>query len=141
VEGTQQLVVVIEDDIGMRQALQRWLRAAGYRARAYESAEALLGENGACDADCLVLDVRLPGASGIELYEQLGSARPPAVFVTSHDEADVRNAVARLGGTAVLPKPFLGHELTAAIACATAADKPGDVATRNLRPLARSREE
>ncbi len=118
-DGTQQLVVVIEDDIGMRQALQRWLRAAGYRARAYDSAEALLSDDGARDADCLVLDVRLPGASGLELYERLGLSRPPAVFVTSHDGADVRAAVARLGGTAVLPKPFLGHELMAAITHAT----------------------
>jgi FixJ family two-component response regulator len=118
-DGTQQLVVVIEDDIGMRQALQRWLRAAGYRERAYASAEALLGDDGARDADCLVLDVRLPGASGLELYQRLGAARPPAVFVTSHDGADTRGAVARLGGTAVLTKPFLGHELMSAIAQAT----------------------
>jgi FixJ family two-component response regulator len=121
-DDAQQLVVVIEDDVGMRQALQRWLRAAGYRERAYESAEALLGADGARDADCLVLDVRLPGASGIELYERLGTTRPPAVFVTSHDGASVRDAVARLGATAVLPKPFLGHELMAAIARATRKD-------------------
>jgi len=125
-DGTHQLVVVIEDDIGMRQALQRWLRAAGYRARAYESAEALLGDDGARDADCLVLDVRLPGASGIELYTQLGHTRPPAVFITSHDCADVRGAVARLGGTAVLPKPFLGHQLMAAITQATARNQRKD---------------
>jgi len=122
---TQQLVVVIEDDIGMRQALQRWLRAAGYRARAYDSAEALTDADGAREADCLVLDVRLPGASGIELYASLKLPRPPAVFVTSHDGADVRGAVARLGGTALLTKPFLGDELTQAIARATLrASKP-----------------
>jgi FixJ family two-component response regulator len=122
-DNTQQLVVVIEDDISMRQALQRWLRAAGYRARAYDSAEALLGDDGARDADCLVLDVRLPGASGIDLYASLQCPRPPAVFVTAHDGADVRSAVARLGGTAVLPKPFLGDELMAAIVRATRRDE------------------
>jgi len=116
---TQPLVVVIEDDIGMRQALQRWLQAAGYRARLYASAEELLGADGALDADCLVLDVRLSGASGIELYERLGNARPPAVFITAHDGVGVRDAVARLGGTAVLPKPFLGEELMAALQRAT----------------------
>ena len=123
-DGTQQLIVVIEDDVGMRQALQRWLRAAGYRARAYDSAEALLEADGARDADCLVLDVRLPGVSGIELYAQLDSPRPPAVFVTSHDGADLRGAVARLCGAALLTKPFLGDELVAAIARATRKDGP-----------------
>ena len=123
-EGTQQLVVVIEDDIGMRQALQRWLRASGYRARAFASAEALLQTNGARDADCLVLDVRLPGASGIELYARLGEPRPPAVFITSHDDAGVRSAVSHVGGAAMLPKPFLGHELTQAIAHATRTNPP-----------------
>ena len=122
--GTPPLVVVIEDDIGMRQALQRWLRASGYRALAFDSAEALLSADGSRDAACLVLDVALPGVSGIELYAQLGSHRPPAVFVTSHDGADVRGAVARLGGTAMLTKPFLGDELMAAIARATGRDAP-----------------
>jgi FixJ family two-component response regulator len=119
----QQLIVVVEDDIGMRQALHRWLLASGYRTRAFESAEALLAADGARDADCLVLDVRLPGASGTDLYAQLGHDRPPAVFITAHDGPGVRRAVARLGGAAVLPKPFLGHELTDAIARAT---RPGD---------------
>src|SRR5262245_29703526 len=118
-DSPQQLVVVIEDGISMRQALQRWLLASGYRARAFASAEALLLANGTQDADCLVLDVRLPGASGIELYARLGEPRPPAVFITSHDDADLRRAVSNVGGAALLPKPFLGHELTAAIARAT----------------------
>jgi len=120
----QQLVVVIEDDVGMRQALQRWLQASGYRARAFASAEALVLANGAQDADCLVLDVRLPGASGIEVYACMPEPRPPAVFITSHDDANVRNAVAHVGGAAMLPKPFLGHELTQAIARATRKEIP-----------------
>jgi FixJ family two-component response regulator len=123
-EGTQPLIVVIEDDISMGQALQRLLRAAGYRARAFVSAEELLAADGARDADCLVIDVRLPGASGIELYARLGRTRPPAVFVTSHDSADVRRAAAQLGGAALLPKPFLGNDLMQAIQRATRKDRP-----------------
>jgi FixJ family two-component response regulator len=104
----------------VRRALQRWLLASGYRTREFDSAEALLAADGARDADCLVLDVRLPGASGTDLYAQLGSGRPPAVFITSHDGPQVRHAVAGLGGAALLPKPFLGQDLVAAIAQATA---------------------
>src|SRR5262250_3671553 len=117
--ATQQLVVLVDDDAGVRRALQRWLLASGYRTREFDSAEALLAADGARDADCLVLDVRLPGASGTELYAQLGHGRPPAVFITSHDGPQVRSAVAGLGGQAVLPKPFLGQDLIAAITDAT----------------------
>ena len=118
-DGTQQLVVIVEDDAGMRHALQRLLHASGYRTQAFESAEALLAASGAKDAHCLVLDVQLPGASGIELYASLGQDAPPAVFITSHDSPDLRSAAARAGVAAVLAKPFLGHELMDAIALAT----------------------
>ena len=121
-DATQQLVVVVEDDIGMRDALHRWLRACGYRTRAYDSAEALLGEDGARGADCLLLDVRLPGVSGTELYARLDTPRPPAVFITAHDAPTVRAAVGQVGGSAVLPKPFVGRALTEAIAAAIRGD-------------------
>jgi FixJ family two-component response regulator len=118
-DGTKKLIVVVEDDISMRQALQRWLLASGYRARTFASGEEMLAVDGARAADCLVLDVRLPGVSGIELYAQLGRVKPPAVFITSHDGPQVRRAVSGMGGGAVLSKPFLGHELIDAISAAT----------------------
>ena len=86
--------------------------------RPSRSAEAFLSAGGAQGAHCLVLDVQLPGASGIELYARLGSDRPAAVFISSHDSPKLRSAAARAGGAAVLPKPCLGHELTDAIALA-----------------------
>jgi FixJ family two-component response regulator len=113
---TNQLVVVVEDDAGMREALRRWLLARGHRARAFDSAEALLEAHGALDADCLVLDVRLPGVSGTALYARLGPDRPPAVFITAHDSPEIRTQVARLCNGVVLPKPFLGEALSGAIA-------------------------
>jgi FixJ family two-component response regulator len=118
-DRTKQLVVVVEDDGGMRHALRRWLLASGYRAQTFASAEELLAADGARAADCLVLDVRLSGASGTELYARLGADRPPAVFITALDGPKVRGDVARLGGGAVLSKPFLGHELMDAIDAAT----------------------
>jgi FixJ family two-component response regulator len=120
----QALVVVVEDDVGMRQALQRLLQAVGYRARAFESAEALLSANGAHQADCLVLDLQLPGASGTELYARLGAGRPPAVFITAQPGARADAAVARAGSGPVLAKPFGASELKAAIGCAMARAAP-----------------
>jgi len=117
--GTAQLVVVVEDDVGLSKAMRRLLVAAGYRTRAFESAEAFAAANGANGADCLVLDVHLPGASGTELYAQLGNGRPPAVFTSARDGPQVREAVARSGAGPLLPKPFLANDLLASIARAT----------------------
>ena len=113
-EDAQQLVAVVEDDASMRQALGRLLLASGFRTRLFDSADALLAAGGARDADCLLLDVQLPGASGLDLYHRLGSARPPVVFISGYDSPQLRKSVSR-HGSALLPKPFLARELVEAI--------------------------
>ncbi|WP_323123837.1 response regulator [Burkholderia alba] len=74
-DGTEHLIVIVEDDDGMRRALERLLRISRYRTSAFDSAEALEAANGAAGAACLVLDIELPGRSGLELYAQLGVGR------------------------------------------------------------------
>ena len=111
----KQLIVIVEDDAGMRRALQRLLRVSGFRTVLFESAEALQSANGASEASCLVLDVQLPGASGPVFYQQLGRGRPPAVFITSHDSPATRSAVLSAGGTEFLTKPFTVRDLLDAI--------------------------
>ncbi|SOE86907.1 Response regulator receiver domain-containing protein [Burkholderia sp. YR290] len=110
-----QLIVVVEDDAGMRRALQRLLRASGFRTLLFESAEALETANGANGAGCLLLDVQLPGASGPLYYGRLGQDRPPAVFITSHDSPATRSAVFDAGGNELLTKPFVVKDLLDAI--------------------------
>lgn len=112
---SKQLIVVVEDDAGMRRALQRLLRVSGFNTMSFESAEALVSANGADAASCLVLDVQLPGASGPTFYEQLGRGRPPAVFITSHDNPITRGAVLGAGGNELLTKPFMAKDLLDAI--------------------------
>ncbi|WP_250534603.1 response regulator [Caballeronia sp. AZ10_KS36] len=113
---SKKTIVIVEDDDGMRRALQRLLRLAGYDALAYESAEALASAGGIENVWCLVLDVQLPGASGPALYAQLGQPRPPAVFITSHDNETTRLAVANAGGMHCLVKPFAGTDLLGILA-------------------------
>ncbi|OLL32425.1 hypothetical protein BTH42_08290 [Burkholderia sp. SRS-W-2-2016] len=113
---TKPMVVLVEDDDGMRGALQRLLKVAGFQTRAFESAEALLAADGAKHASCLVLDVQLPGVSGTALYESLAGERPPVVFITAYNNATVHVAVAAFAGATLLIKPFLGTDLLAAIA-------------------------
>ncbi|WP_250454658.1 response regulator [Caballeronia sp. ATUFL_M2_KS44] len=113
---TRNTIVIVEDDDGLRRALQRLLKLAGFDTLAFESAEALQAANVVERAGCLVLDVQLRGMSGPALYEQLGASRPPAVFITSHDNASTRHAVARAGGVELLIKPFAGTDLLEVIA-------------------------
>jgi FixJ family two-component response regulator len=114
----EKLVVLVEDDDGLRQALRRVLEAGGYCTRTYGSAEALLRTGLVVAADCLVLDIHLPGQSGLDFYAALGRRRPPAIFISANDGASTREAVMRSGAFAFLGKPVAAANLLASIACA-----------------------
>ena len=110
-------IVVVEDDASMSQAIERVLRAGGFAAIQFASAEAAL-EAGAAEADGLVLDIHLPGMSGFELHRQLARSGKavPAVFITARDEPAVRDEAERLAGAGCyLPKPFSGRDLLDAV--------------------------
>jgi FixJ family two-component response regulator len=85
-------VGVVEDDEGQRRALARLLRAAGMQCIAYASAEEFRADVKQPRFDCLVLDVQLPGVSGIELRNQLAveGIATPVLFVTAHDNPEAR---------------------------------------------------
>jgi FixJ family two-component response regulator len=114
---SQGVIAIVEDDFGMREALTRMLKAAGFEARAYGSAEALLECGSFSDLRCLVVDIHLPGASGIELQRRLtedGETRP-VVFITAHDSPRLRREAEELGAVAFLAKPFAGSLLLGAV--------------------------
>lgn len=113
----ERTVVVVEDDPGMRESLARMLRAAGFAVRCHASAEEYLQTEGTASIHCLVLDVHLPGSSGLELYEALRVVGecPPAVFITALDEPVVRDRARAMGAAALLSKPFAGQRLVAAV--------------------------
>jgi FixJ family two-component response regulator len=118
VPGETQTIVVVEDDASMSRALEVILQAGGYEVVTFASAEAALEADAAATADCLVLDIFLPGISGFELYGQLvqcGSAAP-VIFVTAHEEPALREAAERLGASSFLRKPFPGRMLLDAVA-------------------------
>ena len=106
-------IVVVEDDPGMRAAIDRILRLGGYSTTTFPSAETCLEVRSTTPAACLVLDIGLPGISGFELYSRLVERDPtvPAVFVTGHDDARTRAQALEAGATAYLAKPFAGREL------------------------------
>jgi FixJ family two-component response regulator len=110
-------VVVVEDDAGMLKALERLLRAGGFQAVLFSSAEALLGTDAAASAACLVLDIHLPGLSGFELRRRLTvlGHQQPVIFITAVDDEAARDEARQLACIAYFRKPFEGAALLSAI--------------------------
>ena len=110
-------IAIVEDDSGMREALQRMLGAAGFEVRGYASAEEYLGACAASDPDCLVADLHLPGASGLELQRRLleKGRQQPVIFITAHDTVAARRDADALDAVAFLVKPFEGRLLVRAV--------------------------
>jgi two-component system response regulator DctR len=110
-------IIVIEDDLSVRKAVVRLLDVGGFPALGFDSAEAFLESPASEHFDCLILDVNLPGLSGLELYDRLKSCRRtplPAIFVTAHDGSA---AVKRNRDDAIicLSKPFDARTLLGAV--------------------------
>ena len=106
-------IVIVEDDPAMCEALRRLLTTAGFRVSGYPSAEALLESDAVSDAACLVLDVNLPGISGFELHRRLvaSGSRPRVVFITAHEDDQMRDEAMHAGAEAFFTKPFPGRQL------------------------------
>ena len=121
--GHNQSIVLVEDDAGMSKAIERLLRAAGFQSVSFASAEELLQTEAADSAACLVLDIHLPGLSGLELGRLLiGSGRAKSIiFITGQDEPSLRDEARRLG-SAYFRKPFEGKALLEAIRAVVTVD-------------------
>ena len=108
-------IVLVEDDPAMGEALGRLLGAAGFSVSRFPSAEALLESGAANDSGCLVVDIHLPGISGLELRRRLveSGSRTPVIFITAYEDDRVREAAIRSGAEGFFTKPFGGRQLIA----------------------------
>ena len=122
--STVPVVHVVDDDASMRRSLARLLGGAGYEVVLYATAEELLAAAGPALTGCILLDLRLPGASGLELQEELArrGCGAPVVFLTGH--GDVAASVRAMKGGALdfLLKPVAADELFAAVSSALLRD-------------------
>jgi FixJ family two-component response regulator len=111
---------IIDDDESVRRSLRRLLRAAGFRVETFASAEEFLTRDDRKSCRCLILDVRMPGTSGLELQEMLVAlgSPVPVVFITAHEDRDVERRALREGAVAFLIKPFDEQALLDAVATA-----------------------
>ena len=119
------LVFVVDDDAPMRESLQNLLRSVGLRVEAFASAQEFLHSTRPDVPGCLVLDVRLPGLSGLELQQRLAEAdiEIPIIFITGHGDIPMSVRAMKAGAVEFLTKPFRDQELLDAIQQALARDR------------------
>jgi FixJ family two-component response regulator len=110
-------IAIVDDDEPLREALASVLRAAGLPVAAFASAEEFLESAYVKDAGCVILDVRLPGMSGVDLQRQLARAgsKVPIIFVTAHGDERLRDLVTAAGASDFLNKPVRSGVLLQAI--------------------------
>ncbi|MDR6433050.1 response regulator [Brucella pseudogrignonensis] len=100
-------IAIVDDDHGIREALDDLVKSCGYESRLFLSAEDYLAYDAKSDIDCMLVDVKMPGLTGIELQAVLNkhAARPPMIFMTSYEDERTRNAAMDGGAFAFLGKP------------------------------------
>ena len=118
-------VAVVDDDESICTSLSRLLRAAQFQAITYASAEAFLADTKHPKFDCLVLDIQLEGMSGLELRNRLYAVNDgtPVVFITAHDDPEVRAQVEASGCAGYFRKTDSGTAVLEAIRRATGLDE------------------
>jgi FixJ family two-component response regulator len=110
-------VFIVEDDSGMRQAVQDLVESVGLRAESFSTGEEFLKRQRATDPSCLVLDVRLPQMSGLDFQRQLTEigVQIPIIFITAHGDIPMSVRALKSGAVEFLTKPFRDQDLLDAI--------------------------
>lgn len=107
------IIAIVDDDQSLRQALERFLGTFGFRVRTFASGEECLQFSDLQFVACLLLDVAMPGMSGLEVKRQLSERglRIPTVFVTAHADDETTRQLVAAGAIAIMPKPVDQEEL------------------------------
>jgi len=116
-ESTESTVLLVDDDEAVQRGLGRLIRTAGYSVATYRSAQEFLAAEPPESPACIVLDVQLPGLSGLDLQELLREAELPLsiVFITGHGDIPMSVRAMKKGAVDFLPKPVDEEQLFAAI--------------------------
>ena len=118
-------VFVIDDDPSVRNSLKRLIQSIGFQVKTFDSAQAFLEQGTRDKPGCLILDVRMPGMSGIELQKQLTNAgrRMPIIFITGHGSIPMSVKAVKAGAVDFIEKPFDDQKLIDAINTALKEDE------------------
>ena len=136
----QQIVLVVDDDESMRVALAFLFQSMNLQVKVFTSAAELLESKLPDIASCLVLDIRLPGVSGLEFQDVLAKSgiHIPIVFMTGHGDIPMSVKAMKAGAVDFLPKPFRDQDMLDAVTRALDQDRKrrdGEVAVSRLRQL------
>jgi len=125
VKPAEAVVFVVDDDPAVREALCSLIRSVGLNAEAFASAQDFLNSPRPDAAACLVLDVRMPGLSGLDLQRELAGSgeRIPIIFITGHGDIPMSVRAMKAGAAEFLPKPFRDQDLLDAIGQALERDQ------------------
>lgn len=110
-------IAIVEDDASLSRALERLLTASGFKTHTFASAEEFVTSDNPGAHACLILDIHLPGLSGLDLLDQLNASGPPrpAIFITASDEDGARERAGRIPGSVYLRKPVESSVLLKAV--------------------------
>jgi FixJ family two-component response regulator len=121
----KQIVFVVDDDASMRQALGNLIQSVGLHVETFASAQEFLAVKLPDAACCLILDVRLPGLSGLDFQAKLAGSKIaiPIIFITAHGDIPMSVRAMKAGAVEFLPKPFRDQDLLDAVQVALDRDK------------------
>ena len=125
--STVPMIAIVDDDKSVRESLAGLMESVGYEVALFSSAEEFLESTPRYDGlRCMILDVRLPGLSGPELFSQLTVSRRslPTIFITAHADAAAADWATKPGVVSVLYKPFQSAALLTAVRSALTRSRP-----------------
>jgi DNA-binding NtrC family response regulator len=128
------LVFVVDDDLSVRESLRNLIRSAGLSVQTFSSAQEFLASQRPQAASCLVLDVQLPGLSGLDLQQELAKAniQIPIIFLTGHGDIPMSVRAIKAGALEFLTKPFVDEDLLEAIQQGIIRDKRARLQRGNI---------
>ena len=134
---TELVVFVVDDDESLREALKSLLRSVGLRVEAYGSGADFLKTKLPDAAACLVLDVRLPGVSGLDFQSELAKAdiHIPIIFITGHGDIPMTVRAMKAGAVEFLTKPFRDQDLLDAVQIALERDRARRIQDKTVREV------
>jgi FixJ family two-component response regulator len=111
------MIAIVDDDQGVRIALERLVRSWGHNASTFGSAEELLESEKLNSTSCLITDLQMPGLTGFDLQDRLiaGGHRIPVIFITGHPDDNARARAMKAGAAAFLAKPVDADHLIGCI--------------------------
>lgn len=120
----EQIIYVIDDDDAVRQSLEFMLKAAGIKARSFDSAKAFLAVLPEINSGCVVTDVRMPEVTGLDLLRMVKKSNPdlPVIVITGHGDISLAVEAMKIGANDFLEKPFDGQQLLTAVRSALSQD-------------------